>query len=88
MMMIFCGFFLGVAWAMFGFLVWDGIKFRKELKARLDRTFQRSSTMESAMEMKLDLNNPSSPVVRRFIYELRKLAKDDEELASVLRSFS
>jgi len=37
MMMIFCGFFLGVAWAMFGFLVWDGIKFRKELKAGLDR---------------------------------------------------
>ncbi len=44
MMMIFCGFFLGVAWTMFGFLVWDGIKLRKELKAGLDRTHQNRSS--------------------------------------------
>jgi len=43
--MIFCGFLLGVAWTIFGFLVWDGIKFRKELKAGLDMNHSDGSLL-------------------------------------------
>lgn len=67
--------------ALFGYIAWD----RRTALKPLEREVQE---LKHDLERDLGLRHPDGTVLTRLVDTLRELAKKDQELASVLRSFS
>ena len=66
---------------LFGYIIWDRRTMMKPVQERLER-------LERDIERDLDLRNEHGSIPARLLNALRELAKTDEKLAAVLRSFS
>ena len=66
---------------LFGYIIWDRRTMMKPVQERLER-------LEKDIERDLDLRNEHGSIPARLLNALRELAKTDEKLAAVLRSFS
>ena len=66
---------------LFGYIIWDRRTMMKPVQERLER-------LERDIERELDLRNEHGSIPARLLNALRELAKTDEKLAAVLRSFS
>ena len=67
--------------ALFGYIIWDRRTMMKPVQERLER-------LERDIERDLDLRNEHGSLPTRLLKVLREMAKTDEKLAAVLRSFS
>ena len=66
---------------LFGYIIWDRRTMMKPVQERLER-------LDRDIERDLDLRNEHGSIPARLLNALRELAKTDEKLAAVLRSFS
>ena len=66
---------------LFGYIVWDRRTMMKPIQEKVEQ-------LEKDFNRELDLHNDHGSVPARLIKALRELAKTDEKLAAVLRSFS
>ncbi len=66
---------------LIGFVVWDRYSTLRPLDLRLKR-------IEEELERDLELKSPEGSRLTRLIHALRELAKTNEEVAAVLKSFS
>ncbi|MBF0621777.1 MAG: hypothetical protein HQL54_07585 [Magnetococcales bacterium] len=80
MLAIFGGIFTLIV-TLFGYIAWDRRSMVKPIQDRLD-------SVERKLDQDLDVNNAEGSIPRRLMNVLRELAKTDEKLANVLRSFS
>jgi hypothetical protein len=76
MLLIIAGIF-----GLIGFIVWDRRTVLKPVEQRLDR-------MESYLEYDLEIRHDEGSRLTRLVKVLREMAREDERLAAVLRSFS
>ena len=76
MLVIIAGIF-----GLIGFIVWDRRTVLRPVEQRLDR-------LEAYLEHDLEVKHADGSRMTRLIKVLREMARDDEQLASVLRSFS
>lgn len=76
MLVIIAGIF-----GLIGFIIWDRRTVLKPVEQRLVR-------MESYLEHDLEIKHEEGSRMTRLIKVLREMARDDERLAAVLRSFS
>ena len=76
MLVIIAGIF-----GLIGFIVWDRRTVLKPVEQRLDR-------MESYLEYDLEIRHDEGSRLTRLVKVLREMAREDERLAAVLRSFS
>ncbi|WPL11590.1 hypothetical protein [Thiorhodovibrio litoralis] len=67
--------------ALFGYIVWDRRTALRPLEARL-------AELEQDLERDLQLRHEQGSLPTRLLNVLRQLAREDEKLAGVLRSFS
>ncbi len=67
--------------AMFAYIAWDRRTMLKPVAVRLEQ-------LEKDVYQELDLASPEGSKLNRLIHAMRELAKADEKVASVLRSFS
>jgi len=67
--------------ALFGYIAWDRRTMIKPLIERVDR-------LERDVIHDLDLSSPEGSKLNRLINAMRELARTDEKVATVLRSFS
>ncbi len=67
--------------AMFAYIAWDRRTMLKPVAVRLEQ-------LEKDMYQELDLTSPEGSKLNRLIHAMRELARTDENVASVLRSFS
>ncbi len=67
--------------ALFAYIAWDRRTMLKPVVERLDH-------LEREVMRDLDLGNKDGSVLIRLVQAMRALAKDDEKVAAVLRSFS
>jgi hypothetical protein len=66
---------------LFGYIIWDRRTMMKPVQERLER-------LEKDIERDLDPRNEHGSLPTRLLKVLREMAKTDEKLAAVLRSFS
>jgi predicted PurR-regulated permease PerM len=66
---------------LFGYIIWDRRTMMKPIQEKVEQ-------LERDFNRELDLHNDHGSVPARLIKALRELAKTDEKLAAVLRSFS
>jgi PAS domain-containing protein len=76
MLVIIAGIF-----GLIGFIVWDRRTVLRPVEQRLDR-------LEAYLEHDLEVKHADGSRMTRLIKVLREMAREDEQLASVLRSFS
>ncbi len=67
--------------AMFAYIAWDRRTMLKPVAVRLEQ-------LEKDVYQELDLTSPEGSKLNRLIHAMRELARTDEKVASVLRSFS
>jgi hypothetical protein len=67
--------------SLFGYIVWDRRTALRPLESRLAR-------LEQDLERDLQLRHEEGSLLTRLLKALRELAREDEKLANVLRSFS
>ena len=67
--------------SLFGYIVWDRRTALRPLESRLAR-------LEQDLERDLELRHELGSLPTRLLNTLRSLAREDERLARVLRSFS
>ncbi|SLM30453.1 conserved exported hypothetical protein [Desulfamplus magnetovallimortis] len=79
---------MAIVVSMMGYLIWDRRTSQKPLKSKVKKLAEDMSAVEEELETQLNIRNPEGPVVPRLLDALRQLARTDEKLASVLRSFS
>ncbi len=75
------GAILSVVVAIFGYIIWDRRTMLKPLTDRME-------TMEKNLVQELDLTHEDGSKITRLVAALRELAKEDQKVAAVLRSFS
>ncbi|SLM29512.1 conserved hypothetical protein [Desulfamplus magnetovallimortis] len=84
---------------LMGYMIWDRKKSHLPLERKLNavvedisitktNTSSRITNIDMELQQHLDIGNPSGPVIPRLLQALRELARTDEKLADVLRSFS
>ena len=66
---------------LFGYIIWDRRTMMKPIQEKVEQ-------LEKDFNRELDLHNDHGSLPARLIKALRELAKTDEKLAAVLRSFS
>ena len=66
---------------LFGYIIWDRRTMMKPIQEKVEQ-------LEKDFNMELDLHHDHGSLPVRLIKALRELAKTDEKLATVLRSFS
>jgi len=76
MLVIIAGIF-----GLIGFIVWDRKTALRPLEKRMD-------SLEKDLQHDLELRHEKGSLLTRLVQALRELAKQDEKLACVLRSFS
>jgi len=67
--------------SMFGYIAWDRRTYMRPIKERMDR-------YETILHKELDITNDAGSVLTRLVKALKELAKTDQRVAEVLRSFS
>lgn len=67
--------------SLFGYIIWDRRTALRPLESRLAR-------LEQDLERDLQLRHEEGSLLTRLLKALRELAREDEKLANVLRSFS
>ncbi|MBF0622650.1 MAG: hypothetical protein HQL54_12055 [Magnetococcales bacterium] len=67
--------------ALFGYIAWDRRTMMKPFQERLE-------SLEKELHRDLDLQHPDGSRITRMLHALRELAKQDEKVATILRSFS
>ncbi|MBF0622649.1 MAG: hypothetical protein HQL54_12050 [Magnetococcales bacterium] len=67
--------------ALFGYIAWDRRTMMKPFQERL-------GLLEKELHQDLDLQHPEGSRITRMLHALRELAKQDEKVATILRSFS
>ena len=67
--------------ALFGYILWDRRTMVKPVVERVER-------LEQDVIQDLDLSNADGSKLNRLINAMRELARTDEQLATILRSFS
>ena len=67
--------------ALFGYIAWDRRTMMKPVLEKIER-------IEQDVAQNLDLSNTDGSKLSRLINAMRELAKTDEHLATILRSFS
>ncbi len=72
---------IGGVFGLIGFVVWDRYTTLRPLDLRLRR-------IEEDLERDLDLKSAEGSRLTRLVHALRELAKTDERVANILRSFS
>ena len=80
-MLAFFGFIITLIVALFGYIAWDRRTMMKPVVERVER-------LEHDVAHSLDLSNSDGSKLSRIINAMRELAKTDEQLANILRSFS
>ena len=80
-MLVLFGSIITLIVALFGYIAWDRRTMVKPL-------FERVERIEQDVAQDLDLSNIDGSKVSRLINAMRELARTDEQLATVLRSFS
>ncbi len=70
--------------ALVGYMIWDRRTAQKLLREKMADLEDHSRQVNSH----LDINNPAGSVTDRLVAAFRELAKTDEKVAEVLRSFS
>jgi uncharacterized protein (UPF0218 family) len=66
---------------LFGYIIWDRRTMMKPIQEKVEQ-------LEKDFNRELDLHNDHGSLPARLIKALRELAKTDEKLAAILRSFS
>jgi uncharacterized protein (UPF0218 family) len=66
---------------LFGYIIWDRRTMMKPIQEKVEQ-------LEKDFSRELDLHNKHGSVPARLIKALRELAKTDEKLAAILRTFS
>ncbi len=80
-----------VVLALFGYMIWDRRSAQKPVIEKIRKVENRLVELDDhflEIDDHLELRNPSGPVLNRFLGALRKLAETNQDVASVLRSFS
>jgi hypothetical protein len=67
--------------SMFGYIAWDRRTYMRPIQERMDR-------YETILHKELDITNDAGSVLTRLVKALKQLAKTDQKVAEVLRSFS
>ena len=67
--------------SMFGYIAWDRRTYMRPIQERMDR-------YETILHKELDITNDAGSVLTRLVKALKELAKTDQKVAEVLRSFS
>jgi hypothetical protein len=67
--------------SMFGYIAWDRRTYMRPIQERMDR-------YETILHKELDITNDAGSVLTRLVKALKQLAKTDQRVAEVLRSFS
>ena len=67
--------------ALFGYIAWDRRTYMRPIQERMDR-------YETILHKELDITNDAGSVLTRLVKALKQLAKTDQKVAEVLRSFS
>jgi len=75
------GFLAAMIIALFGYIVWDRRTALKPLEERLNR-------LENDLVNDLQLRHDGGSLLTRFVGAMRELAKEDEQIAEVMRRFS
>ena len=83
-MLVLFGSIITLIVALFGYIAWDR---RTMMKPVLERV-ERIERIEHDVAQSLDLSNTDGSKLSRVINAMRELAKTDEQLATILRSFS
>jgi len=80
-MLVLFGSIITLIVALFGYIAWDRRTMMKPVLERVER-------IEHDVAQSLDLSNIDGSKLSRVINAMRELAKTDEQLATILRSFS
>ena len=80
-MLVLFGSIITLIVALFGYIAWDRRTMMKPVLERVER-------IEHDVAQSLDLSNTDGSKLSRVINAMRELAKTDEQLATILRSFS
>ena len=80
-MLVLFGSLITLIVALFGYITWDRRTVMKPALERIER-------IEQDVAQSLDLSNTDGSKLRRLINAMRELARTDEQLATILRSFS
>ena len=80
-MLVLFGSIMTLIVALFGYIAWDR-------RTMMKPVFERVERIEHDVAQSLDLSNTDGSKLSRVINAMRELAKTDEQLATILRSFS
>ena len=80
-MLVLFGSIITLIVALFGYIAWDRRTMMKPVLERVER-------IEHDVAQSLDLSNTDGSKLSRLINAMHELAKTDEQLATILRSFS
>ncbi len=80
-MLVLFGSLMSLIVALFGYIVWDRRTMMKPVLEKIER-------IEQDVAHSLDLSNTDGSKLSQLINAMRELAKTDEQLATILRSFS
>jgi len=83
-MLVLFGSIITLIVALFGYIAWDRPTMMKPVLERVERI----EHIEHDVAQSLDLSNTDGSKLSRVINAMRELAKTDEQLATILRSFS
>jgi hypothetical protein len=80
-MLVLFGALITLIVALFGYIAWDRRTMMKPVLEKIER-------IEQDVAQSLDLSNTDGSKLSRLIDAMRELARTDEQLATILRSFS
>jgi len=80
-MLVLFGSLITLIVALFGYIAWDRRTMMKPVLERIER-------IEQDITQSIDSSNTDASKLRRLIDAMRELARTDEQLATILRSFS
>ena len=80
-MLVLFGSLITLIVALFGYIAWDRRTMMKPVLKRIER-------IEQDVAQSLDLSNTDGSKLSQLINAMRELAKTDDQLATILRSFS
>ena len=81
MMLVLFGSIITLIVALFGYIAWDRRTMMKPMLERIER-------IEQDVTQSLDSSNTDASKLSQLISAVRELARTDEQLATILRSFS
>ncbi len=67
-----------------GYMIWDRRTAQKPLREKMERMEERTMGIDEHLAM----GHPSGSIIQRMLAALRELAKTDEKVADILRTFS